>query len=108
MNNPSFTEGKRKSDITCYMINCQRNNLKPEEKPGDASKVKREETGELLIDLGVSNMVIPVTTLEISKSGKRNDGSEVKDKHSIEEKAKRMKMINAIKSKEQKESGMEH
>lgn len=108
MNNPNLTEGKRKSDITCYMINCQRNNLKPGEKPGDASKVKREEAGELLIDLGLSNMVIPTTSLIVSKSGKRTDNSEIKDKASIEEKAKRMEKINAIRSKKQKESGMEH
>ena len=97
MSNTNLTDGR--SHLCFFMINCERNRLNDGEKAGDASKVNQETAKGLSINLGVSDMVIPTSSLSIDKEGHRGDKSQRKDMEKMDYKVKRMKEINSAKLK---------
>lgn len=108
MSSTNLTDGKSK--VCFFMMNCERNYLKSEEKAGEASKVKKEDAKNLSINLGVSDMVIPQKTISINKEGRRSDNSQRQDMEKMDYKVERMKKINAERLKEtkRKDSNTEH
>ena len=98
MSSTNLTNGR--DTVYFFMVNPEKNHLKSQEKPGDASKVKPEDAKDLSISLGVSDMVIPARNLALDKQGHRENGSQRQDMESIDYKIERMERINAEKSQE--------
>ena len=89
-----------RSSVCFFMINCERNHLKAEEKAGDASKVNPEDAKNLSTNLGVSTMVIPQKPVSIDEEGRRSNNSQIKDMKNMDYKRNRMRKINKEKLKE--------
>ena len=93
-----------RSSVCFFMINCERNHLKAEEKAGDASKVNPEDAKNLSTNLGVSTMVIPQKPVSIDEEGRRSNNSQIKDMGKMDYKRNRMRKINEEIIKEQEQA----
>ena len=52
MSSTNLTDGRSK---LCFsIVNCERNHLRPGEKPGDATRASKDDAEKLSISLGVS------------------------------------------------------
>ena len=111
MSSTNLTDGRSK---LCFsIVNCERNHLRPGEKPGDATRASKDDAEKLLISLGVSNMQLSARKVAINKAGHRGNNSQRQDMEKMDYKVERMKKINAAKLKEKeeakkKESNTEH
>lgn len=98
MSSTNLTDGRSK---LCFsIVNCERNHLRPGEKPGDATRASKDDAEKLLISLGVSNMQLSARKVAINKEGHRGDNTQRKDTEKMDYKVERMKRINAEKLKE--------
>ena len=102
MSSTNLTDGRSK---LCFsIVNCERNHLRPGEKPGDATRASKDDAEKLLISLGVSNMQLSVRKVAINKEGHRGDNTQIKDMGKMDYKRNRMRKINEEIIKEQEQA----
>ena len=102
MSSTNLTDGRSK---LCFsIVNCERNHLRPGEKPGDATRASKNDAEKLLISLGVSDMQLSARKVAINKAGHRGNNSQRQDMEKMDYKVERMKKINEAKLKEREEA----
>ena len=111
MSSTNLTDGR--SELCFSIVIYERNNLRPGERPGDATRTSKNDAEKLLISLGVSDMQLSARKVAINKAGHRGNNSQRQDMEKMDYKVERMKKINAAKLKEKeeaekKESSAEH
>ena len=111
MSSTNLTDGR--SELCFSIVNYERNNLRPGERPGDATRTSKNDAEKLLISLGVSDMQLSARKVAINKAGHRGNNSQRQDMEKMDYTVESMKKINAAKIKEKEvakkeESSAEH
>ena len=101
MSSTNLTDGR--SELCFSIVIYERNNLRPGERPGDATRTSKNDAEKLLISLGVSDMQLSARKVAINKAGHRGNNSQRQDMEKMDYKVERMKKINEAKLKEKEE-----